>query len=174
MPDAPNSPRRPALAPPTRPDDDLESRLQQMGDLGRRLVHAVRLPDVSVDLTPTQFVVLSLLDDQPMRIGVLASAAGAAQNTISEVVARLSRTGMVSKTHDPQDRRAVLVEIAPAGKKALDAKRSTMRAYHRDLLGTLSLRDRKKFVEAFEFLVRVAEAVRTQVSQSSNSSRRMR
>ncbi len=155
-----------------RREQDLERKLEQMSDLMRRMVRAVRVPESDVDLTPTQLLVLSLLDEGPSRIGVLASAAAAAQNTISEVVARLTRSGLVSKSPDPGDGRAVLVGLTAAGKQALETRRRAMHDYHRSVLGALSARDRQRFVEAFEVLVTMAEAAHAQAMKPMSPTRR--
>jgi DNA-binding MarR family transcriptional regulator len=154
-----------SFATADRDQRDLESKLDQLGILMRRMVRVVRVPDDHAELTPTQMVVLSLLDDGSMRIGSLAATMGAAQNTISEVVARLTRSGLVRKTPDPVDGRAVLVELTPAGRQALESRRRAMRDYHRSVLKALSPKERHKFVEAFEVLVTMVEAARRQMSK---------
>jgi len=155
-----------------RDQRDLEGKLDQLAILMRRMVRVVRVPDDHAALTPTQMVVLSLLDDGALRIGSLAATMGAAQNTVSEVVARLSRSGLVRKTPDPVDGRAVLVELTPAGRLALERRRKAMRDYHRSVLKALSPKERHKFVEAFEVLVTMAETARRQMSRQTTRQRR--
>ena len=132
----------------------------------------MRIPNDVAELTPTQLVVLSHLDEQPMRVGVLAGEMAAAQNTISEVVARLERIGMVSKHRDPSDHRAVLVGLTTAGHRTLERRRATMRGAHRAVLEALSHADRTRFVEAFELLVEMTERAGAQASPPKRQERR--
>lgn len=164
--------RKTAAPATSRGEHDLELKLEQLGGLVRRMVRVVRVPEDDADLTPTQVVVLSLLDERPMRIGVLAAAASAAQNTISEVVARLKRAGLVAKAVDPDDRRAVLVMLTDEGRHALESRRRSMREFHRSILNALSPRDRQRFVEAFEVLVTMAETARAQMTNQTSRTRR--
>ena len=153
-------------------DLDLERKLERIGELVKRMLLSMRLPDDPSDLTPTQVVVLSSLEQGPMRVGVLASAIGAAQNTISEVVARLQRSGFVSKTRDSSDHRAVLVGLTSEGLQALDRRRAVMRSAHRTVLEALSVEDRQRFVDAFELLVEMTERARDSNAQSRQQARR--
>jgi DNA-binding MarR family transcriptional regulator len=163
-------PERPRAAPAR--NIDVERKLERIGELVRRLLRSMRIPDDATELTPTQLVVLSHLDEQPMRVGVLAGRMGAAQNTISEVVARLERSGMVSKQRDPDDHRAVLVGLAPVGRRMLERRRAIMRGAHRAVIEALSPADRVRFVEAFELLVEMTERAREQVSPPNRPERR--
>lgn len=156
----------------TARDDDVERKLERMGELVRRMLTSVRFPEDPSELTPTQVVVLTNLESGPMRVGMLAGSMGAAQNTISEVVARLERSQLVSKKRDPVDQRAVLVELTERGSSALTNRRNAMRAAHRTVLEALSAEDRRRFVDAFEVLVEMTERARESISQSRQQARR--
>ena len=68
---------------------------------------------------------LRRLDDRgPMRITDLAAAELVAQPTMTTLVARLAQDGLVSKTRDAADARAVLVELTDAGRNQLRAVRA--------------------------------------------------
>ena len=165
--------------PTTRPthghdDLDLERKLERLGELVRRMVASVRFADDSPELTPTQVAVLSNLEEGPTRVGMLAAAMGAAQNTISEVVARLQRSGLVSKQRDPADHRAVLVQLTERGAEALEARRASMKSAHRAVLAALTKEDRQRFVDAFELIVEMTERARDTIAQSREQARRSR
>jgi DNA-binding MarR family transcriptional regulator len=67
------------------------------------------------NLTASQ--VLSLLDDDgSARISVLAAASGVSQPSMTELVGRLEREGLVTRFCDPDDGRATLVDITPSGR----------------------------------------------------------
>jgi MarR family transcriptional regulator, organic hydroperoxide resistance regulator len=167
-------PTGPRPVPPDQAQTDVERKLERIGELIKRMLASMRFPDDASELTPTQLVVLSNLEEGPMRVGVLAAAAGAAQNTISEVVARLQRSGLVSKQRDPSDHRAVLVGLTAQGTQALESRRTAMRSAHRTVLEALSTEDRQRFVDAFEVLVEMTERARVSISESWQQARRSR
>jgi len=68
---------------------------------------------------------LRRLDDRgPMRITDLASAERVAQPTMTALVTRLAQDGLVTKTRDASDARAVLVALTEAGRAQLAAVRA--------------------------------------------------
>ena len=68
---------------------------------------------------------LRRLDDRgPMRVTDLAAAELVAQPTMTTLVARLAQDGLVSKTRDAADARAVLVELTDAGRDQLRTVRA--------------------------------------------------
>lgn len=65
-----------------------------------------------LNLTYPQTVTLMILDeDGPMPISELAGAVGSANSTISGVVDRLERLGLVRRERSEQDRRKIFVEV---------------------------------------------------------------
>jgi DNA-binding MarR family transcriptional regulator len=67
-----------------------------------------------------QVSVLRILRDEgPRRISELADAEHVAQPTITKLVVRLEREGLVTRVSDPDDGRAVLVGLTVAGRAQL-------------------------------------------------------
>jgi DNA-binding MarR family transcriptional regulator len=65
----------------------------------------------------TSSTVLALLADEgPARISVLAAASGVTQPSMTELVGRLQREGLVTRFTDPQDARATVVDITASGR----------------------------------------------------------
>ena len=90
----------------------------------------------------------------------LASSEHVAQPTMTVLVDRLERNGLVDRRPDPTDRRAVLVEITDSGRELLaqlSAARTTVVA---DALGTLDSADRESLTAALPALERLEEALR--------------
>lgn len=85
---------------------------------------------------------------QPSRIGDLAKADHCTQPTMTLQIQRLEEQGLVSRSTDPADSRAVLIVVTHAG---LDLLRS-MRAARADalapMLDSLTRDDRRRLVEA--------------------------
>jgi DNA-binding MarR family transcriptional regulator len=169
----PNSPQPPEdLQPGTATDPIVERRLERLGQLMRRVVRSLRVPDDNLELTPTQLVVLCHLEERPMRVGELAVAAGAAQNTISEVVARLTRSGLVWKKRDPGDKRAVVVGLSDQGVSALATRRESAKSAQRTILNALSVEDQQRFVDAFELIANMAEHSKSVATDTKREIRR--
>ena len=69
-------------------------------------------------LTHTQAACLSLLANRgAARVGVLARALGVTQASASDTLAALSRKLLVERRPDPEDGRAALIHLTPAGRR---------------------------------------------------------
>lgn len=78
-----------------------------------------------------QWRVLSLLNQQGgRRVGELAAASRTTQPGMTRLIGGLERDGLVLRSPDPDDSRAIVVEITPAGATALN----DWRAEFRDIL----------------------------------------
>ncbi|MFI9576030.1 MarR family winged helix-turn-helix transcriptional regulator [Microbispora rosea] len=65
--------------------------------------------------------------EQGLSIGELARAAGVSSRNVTGLVDTLERDGLVRRVPDPGDRRSVLAEITPAGRKWIDDFRAPSR-----------------------------------------------
>jgi DNA-binding MarR family transcriptional regulator len=85
----------------------------------------------------TSSSVLALLDDEgPLRISVLAAASSVTQPSMTELVGRLAREGLVTRFSDPADGRATLVQITASGR----ARRAQVqRAIHERVIELLEM-----------------------------------
>lgn len=154
-------------------DPGLDKRLEQLTHLMRRMFRVVRMPEEHAELTPTQLLTLSHLDVHgAMRIGALAQALGAAQNTVSEVVSRMVRSGMLLKERDPADNRAVIVRLGPQGKAALEQHREGARRVNRELLEALTPEQQERLIESFEMMVTLVERAREPNAAERREARR--
>src|SRR4051812_42579261 len=68
-------------------------------------------------------VLAALRDGGAQRITALAGAEGVAQPTMTNLVVRLERRGLVERGSDPDDARAVRVAITDQGRERLEARR---------------------------------------------------
>jgi DNA-binding MarR family transcriptional regulator len=85
-----------------------------IGKLSRRL----RPTLAGTGLTPTQISVLfTIARARTIGLGDLAAREGLNPTMLSRCVAQLSEDGLVRRLADPQDRRAAIVEITPAGRR---------------------------------------------------------
>ena len=133
------------------------------GDLQRvlaKLVTVMRKGDTNSgsqpDLTMAQVsILLTLLETGPIRMTELASRERVRTPTTTVAIRRLERLGLVKRSRDPSDMRAVLVEASPEGQiqyqEALQARRTHLSL----LLGRLSDEERADLVRAVKPLERL-------------------
>jgi DNA-binding MarR family transcriptional regulator len=75
----------------------------------------------SFDVPFAQARLLALLDELgPSRVSTLAAADHSSQPSLTTQVHRLEAAGWVERATDPDDARASLVTLSPAGKEALE------------------------------------------------------
>ncbi|WP_237565488.1 MarR family winged helix-turn-helix transcriptional regulator [Ornithinimicrobium cavernae] len=77
-----------------------------------------------------------------LRLGALAGWLQIAPRSATEVVDALEELGLVTRTPDPADRRAVLVTLTDRGREASHEIRAARRAQSETLLDELSAQDR--------------------------------
>jgi DNA-binding MarR family transcriptional regulator len=128
-----------------------------------KLFNVLRRGDVNrgsrPDLTLAQIsILLTLLDSGPIRMTELATRERVRTPTTTVAIRRLEKVGLVKRSRDPSDMRAVLVEVTPEGQvqytEALDARRSQLST----MLGRLSDEERENLTNALKPLERLADA----------------
>lgn len=92
------------------------------------------LKHTSVDVARTEASVMSAISTGPRRITELAVFAGVTQPAITLLVNRLQERGWVTRGPDPDDRRAVRVELTPAGAETFEQLQEEYRArFHEEM-----------------------------------------
>ena len=132
------------------------------GDLDARLVSLWRaLGRVQRhELSRTAASVLATLrDGGPQRITALADAEVVAQPTMTTLVGRLERAGLVERRSDPADARAVLVTITADGLERLLAIREARAAAMEARLARLEPEDREAIAAALPALDKLIQGV---------------
>jgi DNA-binding MarR family transcriptional regulator len=71
-------------------------------------------------LTPQQGQLLCVLMAQPYGMGELGSVLGLAKSSLTGLVDRTERNGLVRREPDPQDARAVRIVLTPRGARLAD------------------------------------------------------
>ncbi|WP_307836098.1 MarR family winged helix-turn-helix transcriptional regulator [Phycicoccus sonneratiae] len=113
------------------------------------------------DLPWAQARVLSLVEELgPARITTLAAADDTSQPTMTTQVQRLEAEGFVTRSSDPADARASLVELTPSGTAALAAARRARARTLEPVLTGLDA-DPARVRAAVDLLVELVEATRT-------------
>lgn len=148
------------MSEPEAPLADLAGNLQRVLS---KLFNVLRRGDATrgsrPDLTLAQIsILLTLLDSGPIRMTELATRERVRTPTTTVAIRRLEKVGLVKRSKDPSDMRAVLVEVTPDGmvqyREALDARRTHLAS----MLGRLSDEERADLHKALQPLERLADS----------------
>jgi len=101
-------------------------------------------------------VLASLRDGGPQRITALAASEAVAQPTMTTLVGRLERDGLVARGGDPDDARAVLVSLTPEGLMRLKRIREARAAAIDARLAELDPDEREALAAAMPALEKLA------------------
>jgi DNA-binding MarR family transcriptional regulator len=123
-----------------------------------RLYYVVRreTPQVTVSLTQGS-VLTELVTGGPRRMSALAELEGVRMPSMTDIIQRLERLGLVSRAADPADGRAVLVAVTAEGRRYIEELIVAREEFLRDRLMTLDARDRAAIEAALPALQRLLE-----------------
>src|SRR5246500_2624403 len=117
---------------------------------------------IQMQLPAAQARLLSTIDAHgEARIGDLASVDHCSQPTMTTQVRRLEDAGLVTRTVDPGDARAVRIRITTEGIRTLNAVRADRAAAIEPQLALLEPADREVLKEAVDVLRRLLENAAT-------------
>jgi DNA-binding MarR family transcriptional regulator len=119
------------------PDDAAEQIAALLDGIVRRQRRASR-EGLGETVTHGQFRVLRTLDraERPLRLSELAAQLDIVPRSATSVVDDLESAGLVARRPDPDDRRATLVTLTPAGTQIL----TTLRENRREAMATVITR----------------------------------
>ena len=138
---------------------ELQQTLSKLFTVLRRTGEAPKADTESgADLTLAQLsILLTLLDQGPMRMTDLAAHERVRTPTTTVAIRRLEKLGLVKRSRDPSDLRAVLVEVTPQGlvqhREALAARRAHLAA----ILPKLTDEERETVAKALGPLERLVD-----------------
>ncbi|MDT5067848.1 MAG: hypothetical protein QOK02_4003 [Mycobacterium sp.] len=116
-----------------------------------------RAAEGTADLTLAQLsILLTLLDKGPIRMTELAAHERVRTPTTTVAIRRLEKLGLVKRSRDPSDLRAVLVDVTPRGLVQHREAIATRRAKLAGMLSNLSDDERAALTKALEPLARLA------------------
>lgn len=143
---------------------------QQVADLAAdlqrilpKLILVLRRSDTTrgsrPDLTMAQLsILLTLLDSGPIRMTELAARERVRTPTTTVAIRRLEKLGLVKRSRDPSDMRAVLVEVTPEGLVQHGEALAARRAYLAAMLTRLSEDERRDLSQALKPLERMTDS----------------
>lgn len=115
-------------------------------------------PEGGADLTLAQLsILLTLLDQGPIRMTELAAHERVRTPTTTVAIRRLEKLGLVKRSRDPSDLRAVLVDVTPRGLVQHREAVATRRSRLAGMLTKLSDEERTALAHALEPLAHLAE-----------------
>lgn len=104
-------------------------------------------------LTPSQWSALVTVEDnQPLRIGDLADREGVSAPTATRLVASLEDAGLLTRTTDPADRRTAYVALTAAAVDKLEWARGVRTASLAQRLSAMPEADVRRLVELLPLL----------------------
>src|SRR6476659_9645199 len=137
---------------------ELQATLSKLFSVLRRTDTNRSGAEPGADLTLAQLsILLTLLDQGPMRMTELAAHERVRTPTTTVAIRRLEKLGLVKRSRDPSDLRAVLVDVTPRGLVQHREAIATRRAQLAGMLSKLSDEDRAALTKALEPLARLAE-----------------
>jgi DNA-binding MarR family transcriptional regulator len=123
-----------------------------------RIVRHLRRSRTTTVLHPTQFLALMLIaDEQPLRIGEIATRVPCSQPTATTTVAGLEDAGLVRREQDPVDGRATAVVLTEAGAEMVEASGRQAAEELAKLLRRLDEADRDLVLRAGTVLAQIAD-----------------
>jgi DNA-binding MarR family transcriptional regulator len=117
------------------------------------------------ELTRTETGALLTLLDGPRRITELAATEALAQPTVTQLVDRMERHGLVERRRPEGDGRVVLVAISDLGRGRLEALRGRAREVMRETLSELDEEQLTELVAAAETLGRLVETLQERTAK---------
>jgi DNA-binding MarR family transcriptional regulator len=110
-------------------------------------------------LTITQSSVLRhLMAAGPMRMGELADAEGVQLPSMTNVITRMARMGLVRREPDPDDKRAMRVHVTDDGARFYTEITAIREEFLRHRLSEMDERDRRAIADALPALSRLIGA----------------
>lgn len=126
-------------------DDSELSAIEALARLSFAIGARLETRSAEVGLSVQQVRLLGILRDREPTINELAAHLGVDKSSMSGAVARAERRGLVSRTTDTQDGRAVRVHLEAAGRALVDAASARFTEDARVLLNALSERQRAQW-----------------------------
>ena len=123
-----------------------------------RIVRHLRRSRTTTVMHPTQFLALMLIaDEQPIRIGEIATRVPCSQPTATTTVAALEEAGLVRREPDPVDGLVTAVVLTEAGAATVQASGQQAADELSHLLDRLDDTDRALVLKAGQALSRITK-----------------
>jgi DNA-binding MarR family transcriptional regulator len=105
------------------------------------------------DLSLTQLRMLGILRDRRLKISELAVGLGLDRTTVSGLVDRTDKRGLVQRSPHPLDGRSVQVTLSPKGAQAADHGAKEIALSLSSMTGALNRAERKRLTALLELML---------------------
>jgi len=136
-----------SLDAPARTDDPARDLADLIGRAARRLRRGSMTHLAPLGLTIAQARVLRTVAPGPLRMADIAARLEVVPRTVTPMVDGLETAGLVRRRSDPDDRRSVLVEPTPEGRRLLALLAEARRATAAQAFSALSPDERATLAE---------------------------
>ncbi len=141
----------------TSSPDDTRQILEGLSAVTRQLARASGGPDEGPPMTSTQRLALfETLIGGPLRLSELAERMGITAPTASRAVDGLVDLGLLERLPDPNDRRAVRIDLTEPGRIDVEGRKARAATALEPAVGALSAQDRARLAA---LLTRLANAL---------------
>lgn len=117
---------------------------------------SIRLPTTEKHSFTTLSVLHTLTHQGPMRLTALTANEQITQPAVTQLVTRLERDGLVERRPDPEDGRAVLVGVTPAGARVIETRQQDRVRQFTELALALTADERHAVAAALPALAQIA------------------
>jgi DNA-binding MarR family transcriptional regulator len=135
------------------PDDSTDDLLDGLVRNAFQVMGVLTRIGAEHDLSLTQLRVLGILRDRQPRMSDLAAFLGLDKSTMSGLIARAERRGLLTRGASPEDKRAVVVLITDAGRDLTQRLDDAIREALAPATGRLGAEQREQLVKLLEPLV---------------------
>jgi DNA-binding MarR family transcriptional regulator len=101
-------------------------------------------------------VLANLADGEPRTVGALATATATKPSTLTSLLDRLTRRGLVFREPDPADRRSFVVVLTPDGRDVAERAAAAVADLERQALAVVTPADRTGFHALIDALTEVS------------------
>jgi len=130
-----------------------------------KLFHAMRqhAPRLHPAVDATAYPVLFTLESGPKRVSTLAECVHSDVSTVSRQASMLAQHDLVEKLPDPDDRRAAMLSLTPAGKALIERLRTQRGEWFRSMLQDWSETEAEQFAAQLDRFAGALESSRDQM-----------
>lgn len=142
----------------------VEQTLQFADKVARELLPLTPKETLLLDVTMAQLKVMFVIFLRgPVRMGVLASDLGVSLPTVTEIVNRLEKRGVLERKADADDRRVIHCGFTENGQMVLNQLWNSARKRTKQILDELTLEELGVVQQALELLLKAGQTTRNRV-----------
>ena len=126
-------------------------------------------PFMDLELTIPQLrVVFLLAESEPMSMSPLAQELGITVSGCTRLIDKLVRAGLVARSEDPSDRRAVFCALTDDGQALAERVRQSVPFERQEVLDRLTVEDLRVVVRGMDIVQRVMTEVQAEQAQGAS------